>query len=94
MNRKQRVVGVDFDNTLVSYDHLLQLEVASLDLLPVSASWSKKKIRDELRLLPDGEDKWQQIQARIYGPLMLEASIIPGVADFFNFCKVQYRISV
>ena len=47
----------------------------------------KKEIRDTIRRLPDGEKKWQQVQAQVYGKAMDEAVLFDGVQSFFDFCK-------
>ncbi len=47
----------------------------------------KKGIRDAIRRLPDGEEKWQQLQAEVYGRSMDKAILIDGVRSFFDFCK-------
>jgi len=85
------VIGVDFDNTIVSYDRLIFEEARRRGLIQAeNTGQSKKEIRDTIRKLPDGEDEWQRIQACIYGPLMSTADLISGVRDFFVFCKSKH----
>lgn len=79
-------IGVDLDNTIVSYDDILYRVAIELELIGPEISRSKKAVRDTIRQLPDGEIEWQKLQAEIYGPRMVEAQLIDGVADFFRQC--------
>ncbi len=81
------VIGVDFDNTIVSYDDLIYREAVERGLIEGPIRKNKKIIRDVIRELPDGEIEWQKIQAAIYGPKMDAATLIEGVFDFFILCK-------
>ena len=81
------LIGVDFDNTLVSYDHLFLEEAADLGLAPNAGS-TKQEIRDALRLWgDDGERCWQRLQARVYGRRMGEAALMPGADAFLDRCR-------
>lgn len=87
MSSGTRIIGVDFDNTLVTYDELLHKIAVQRGLIPASAPKSKMSIRDYIRHLPDGEIEWQKLQAIAYGPLIKEAKLIDGVQAFFELCK-------
>lgn len=85
-------IGVDFDNTIAGYDRLFETLAAESGLLPPGALSSgairgKTAVRDAVRLLPDGEDHWQRMQALAYGPRISEAELLPGVAEFFRRCR-------
>lgn len=80
-------LGVDLDNTIVSYDEVLFRAARARGLLGSETSQGKKAIRDAIRDLPDGEVLWQKLQAEIYGPRMPEAELIEGVDDFFKACR-------
>lgn len=82
------ILGVDFDNTIISYDGLIKDIVVSRGLIPNTIT-GKRDIRDAVRLLPDGENIWQTIQAEIYGPRINGAHLIDGVAEFFIRCQQQ-----
>jgi len=82
------VIGIDFDNTLVSYDDVLYDEALQRDLIHPDSGKGKKSIRDMIRRTPNGEIEWQKLQAIVYGPRMNEAKLIEGVETFFEFCKV------
>ena len=81
------VIGIDFDNTLISYDELIHQIASEQNLISQNFSKNKKEIRDALRRLPNGDLEWQKIQAQIYGPRIREARLIPGVRDFFKACQ-------
>lgn len=71
-------VGLDLDNTLAGYDRLFALAAAECGYLSAAAAPSKQAVRAAIRALPDGERKWRQLQARVYGPRMIEAEVAPG----------------
>ncbi len=81
------IVGVDFDNTLVSYDDVMHRSAVLFGFIDKDVSRSKRNIRDEIRRLPDGEMKWRKLQAFVYGERMNEARLMEGVKDFFGLCK-------
>ena len=80
-------VGVDFDNTLVSYDEVMYKAAVRFGFVASEARRDKKSIRDQIRQLPDGEMKWRKLQAFVYGEAMDDARLMEGVADFFDLCK-------
>src|SRR3972149_6659880 len=82
------IIGVDFDNTIISYDDLLY-KVAEERGISVPYMVSKKAIRDYIRQTPNGEIEWQRLQAIVYGPRIGEAKLIEGVGDFLKLCKLN-----
>ena len=81
------VIGVDFDNTLVSYDALFQELALENGLIQFGTPQEKRIVRDTVRTLENGEILWQKLQAEAYGPAMGRAQIIPGVHQFLAYCK-------
>ena len=81
------VLGIDFDNTIISYDDVMRRLVVERGLLPPDTNPGKKQIRDALRRLPDGEKHWQRLQADVYGPLIGEGRLIDGVREFLDECR-------
>lgn len=75
-------IGMDFDNTIVKYDRVFAAAARSRGWVPQAFSGTKKQLRDAVRLLPDGEIKWQILQGEVYGTRMGEAELFPGVAEF------------
>lgn len=81
------VVGVDFDNTIIDYKDLLRAAAVRSGVTPEAPLPDKKAVREAVRRLPDGERKWQAIQAETYGPRIGEARPFAGAADFFKGCR-------
>jgi hypothetical protein len=75
-------VGIDFDNTIVKYDHVFAEAARARGWVASDFRGSKKALRDAVRLLPDGEIKWQILQGEVYGRRMGEAEPFPGVIEF------------
>lgn len=89
LNPEKDIVGIDFDNTIVSYDAIMHTTALERGLISSDVSMNKKEIRDSIRSLPGGEDEWTRLQAVVYGPLMPRARIIDGVRDFFLACRAS-----
>jgi len=79
-------VGIDFDNTIVTYDEALGRIARERGLIGGEAAQTKKEIRDQIRRLPGGEIEWQKCQALLYGSRIGEAQLIEGVVEFFQRC--------
>jgi hypothetical protein len=82
-----RTIGIDFDNTIVSYDALMYEAALDRGLIKDGADRTKRAVRDRIRQLPDGEIEWQKLQALAYGPLMRSAQLIEGVEEFICECR-------
>lgn len=80
-------VGIDFDNTIVRYDHVFIEAARARGWVPADFTGSKKQLRDAVRLLDGGENKWQVLQAEVYGPRMEEALPFPGVLEFIQAAR-------
>ena len=80
-------LGVDFDNTVVSYDEVMYTAAVDRGLIGEDVARSKSDIRDHIRRLPEGENHWRRLQALVYGPMMGEARLQEGVRTFFDSCK-------
>jgi hypothetical protein len=80
-------IGIDLDNTLISYDQLF-LEIAvERHLLPVGFAGTKREIRDRVRVLPQGELEWQRLQAQAYGPAIAGANAAAGAIEFIRLAR-------
>lgn len=80
------LIGVDFDNTIVSYEELFHLAARERDLIPDGVPAAKGGVRDYLRRV-GREDDWTELQGRVYGALISKAPAFPGVEDFFARCR-------
>jgi hypothetical protein len=81
------IIGIDFDNTLISYDELLYQEALRQGLIAADTQHCKKVIRDSVRRQAEGEVKWQYLQAAVYGPKIGQAVLFDGVPSFFAACR-------
>lgn len=81
------VIGVDLDNTLVSYDEVMYRVALQRGLIPEGLKKSKQAIRDAIRRSQAGDRAWHGVQAAAYGERMEEAQLIDGVAAFFARCR-------
>ena len=81
------ILGFDFDNTLVSYDELMFARARGKGWVDDTVAANKKEIRDHIRRLPKGEEKWQKLQAYAYGRGMKDAQLVEGVKPFIEACR-------
>jgi hypothetical protein len=84
------VIGVDFDNTVISYNELFHKLALDRGLIPASLPATKQHIRDYLRRVGK-EPLWTELQGLAYGPHIQEAKPFPGVLHFFNRCRKDER---
>lgn len=74
-------IGLDFDNTLVCYDHVFGRAARDRGMLLAPAAGSKLLVRDALRR--DGrEEDWILLQGEVYGRRMDDAAAFPGALAF------------
>jgi hypothetical protein len=73
------LIGVDFDNTIVSYDRLFHTLAFERGLIPAEVPASKGHVRDYLRA-HGREEAWIELQGLGYGSRMAGADLFPGVA--------------
>lgn len=76
-------LGVDFDNTIVSYDALFHRVAVERGLILADLPPRKNDVRDFLRG-QGRENDWTELQGYVYGPRMAEAQPFPGVMEFFQ----------
>src|SRR5688572_26563273 len=79
------VVGVDFDNTVVSYDQLFYRLAVDRRLIPPGVEANKRHVRDYLRRC-GREGEWIELQGSAYGGAMRDAVPFPGIREFFTRC--------
>ena len=87
MTNKDRIIGMDFDNTIIIYDEFIHRAAVQRGLIAPNIEKSKKHIRDSIRQLPGGEIEWQRLQANVYGFGIAEAKLANGVEEFFKLCS-------
>jgi len=74
------LLGVDFDNTLVSYDGLFHRVAMERKLIPSDLEPTKGAVRDYLRQV-GREDDWTEMQGYVYGPRLPEAMPFPRAVE-------------
>ncbi len=79
-------VGLDFDNTIVSYDAMFHRIARDEGLVPDDLPVSKLSVRDHLRRT-GREDQWTAMQGVAYGPRMAEAEAFNGVHEFLAWAR-------
>lgn len=83
-------IGIDFDNTIVDYRPVFLSAARALGL--VAAGFSardKTEIRDYLCALPEGEHRWQELQAHVYGVAIDVAPAYPGFERFIAEARLR-----
>jgi hypothetical protein len=72
------LLGLDFDNTLISYDRLFRQVALEKGWIPASTAAHKNAVRDHLRTA-GREDDWTLLQGHVYGSRILEAEPYDGM---------------
>lgn len=81
------IIGIDLDNTIIDYDQAFRKHALEMGLLSDESLQTKKQIRDHIRELEDGDLKWQDLQARVYGPCISDAQLMAGADTFLQLCS-------
>ena len=81
-------IGLDFDNTIVSYDALFHKVALEGGWVTADVAVSKVSVRDHLRSI-DKESIWTEMQGYVYGARMDEALAYPGVLDCLRWARDQ-----
>lgn len=79
-------IGLDFDNTIVSYDALFHKVASEGGWLTEDVPVSKVSVRDHLRRV-GMEPVWTEMQGTVYGGRMDEAQAFPGVVDCLAWAR-------
>lgn len=76
-------IGLDLDNTIVSYDELFHRVAVERQLVPDGLPATKLSVRDHLRHT-NSESLWTELQGYVYGARMSDAVAYPGVVAFLR----------
>tara|TARA_B110000003_G_scaffold236491_2_gene241176 strand:+ start:4225 stop:4818 length:594 start_codon:yes stop_codon:yes gene_type:complete len=88
------IIGVDFDNTIVSYDNVFWKVAKELGLISEGLPVNKNAVRDFLRE-SDQEDKWTELQGYIYGARMEDAGLFQGFDTFLSRASaLNHRVCI
>ena len=72
-------LGLDFDNTLITYDEIFYKVAYERNLIPKNFIHQKKAIRDYLRK-NNIENQFTLLQAEVYGKRIIEAK--PSISQW------------
>lgn len=81
-------IGLDFDNTIVSYDALFHKVALEGGWITTDVLVSKVSVRDHLRSIGQ-EPVWTEMQGYVYGARMDEAAAYPGVLACLTWAREQ-----
>src|SRR3974377_1470139 len=81
-------IGLDFDNTIITYDDVFLSTAQEWSLVGSDFIGRKQAVRDAIRLLPDGELLWQRLQGQVYGRGLAKAKMLEGVESLLHCCRV------
>lgn len=76
------IIGVDLDNTVISYDVIFDELINELCIERLTHVPGKKILKDALISIGDNEYLWQKVQGEVYGKRMHNASLFPGFILF------------
>lgn len=80
-------IGIDFDNTLVLYDHVFHGCAVEEFGMPAEIPAEKSAIRTWFREGPLGERAWVELQGIVYGTRLDQADLAPGSDAFLRACR-------
>jgi hypothetical protein len=83
----RKCIGIDFDNTIISYDAVFLSAAIACGLLNDGFAGGKRSVRDAIRLLPNGEHSWQRLQGYVYGQGIADAVMFDGLDSFLRRCR-------
>ena len=79
-------LGVDFDNTIISYDGVFHRVAVERGLIPETVGCAKGEVRDWLRA-GNREDDWTGLQGFVYGQMVPRCEPYAGVLAFFRAAR-------
>lgn len=85
-------IGIDFDNTLASYDGVFSRLAQEWGLSAADQVQTKQQVRELAR--QKDELLWQKIQGEVYGPRMHQAEPFKGVDSFLMRCAKALDVEV
>jgi hypothetical protein len=80
-------IGVDFDNTLVSYDRAFATVGKDAGLLPADFTGGKDAAKRWLCGERSSDPAWERLQGLVYGRYIDHAELYAGAAEFLRQCR-------
>jgi hypothetical protein len=90
-NRKKLVLGVDFDNTIISYDKVFYSIALKEKLVKKKVKKKKTIIKQEI-IKHSNEDEWTRIQGLAYGKYILKAKQYPNALIILKNLSLKYKL--
>ncbi len=88
------VIGVDLDNTIISYDALFHRLAVERGFISKKKPALKQELRQSV-MQTHGDEAWQTLQALAYGPLIHSARIFPNVTEaFLDWKKLGWKLVI
>ncbi len=88
-------IGIDFDNTLVSYERAFSAVGREKALLPPDFAGGKEEVKAFLLKRSGGDPfPWEKLQGLVYGRMIERAELFEGVAEFLLLCSRRKDIEV
>lgn len=79
-------LGIDFDNTIVSYVRFFQEYASNQSIILEDHESPKISVRNALKKKPRGNLDWTKLQGEVYGSKMSDALPYEGFFSFLNEC--------
>ncbi len=87
LNKSSMHIGIDFDHTIVDYHNLFSERALSLGYIDASEKLTKDVVKNKIKELQDGENKWGILQSEIYSEGIHDASVMIGFSEFVLACQ-------
>lgn len=87
-------IGIDFDNTLASYDKVFTKLAQEYGLIGLDERKTKQDIRQLACQKENGEILWQRLQGEVYGLRMQEAEQFMGEDQFLRRCAATPSVQI
>ena len=81
-------IGIDLDNTIINYSFAFNKAANLLGFLPNGFSSNKNSIKRHVKE-HYGNSAWVDVQASVYGELIDNAALYPGVGRFLAIAKAE-----
>jgi|LakMenEpi03Aug12_release.lakeMendotaPanAssembly.Ray.scaffolds.fasta_scaffold398685_2 hypothetical protein len=90
-NRKKLVLGIDFDNTIISYDKVFYSIALKKKLVKKKIQKKKTIIKKEI-IKYSNEDEWTRIQGLAYGKYISKAKQYPNALTILKNLSLKYKL--
>ena len=81
-----KCIGLDLDNTIIDHRALFLHTARAMRLCPPGFIGDRAALRSLVSALPDGDRRWSELQAEVYGPRLLQARAAHGALHFVRSC--------